>query len=348
MDLQLPPIYLLPTHLSADEIKKWEDKIPTLTRDVDKTSFIVGKSKCSHGLLVTFPIIDYTPPFEAIFRQICIRSSNWDFKVKCLHVNIVSQKTRARFELRKLRLSTEEIVHTSDEPTSPPARKRRKLRNTEDYAFLSDSSADSDKGSPTSDRGSKKLGGAGDAPRDDSVKVIRLAWLQDSMSRSRLLDHREYLIYEAVREARNTATSSPADLVRRAREVAAASSQLLIPRRGPFRQDRDEGHRFKAPALLSHSTTDEHVIANLPPVPEHLKTKYSCQRPTFVHPPNEAFIDKLKDVRELRAMKGDSVGVRAYSTAIASLSAYPYKLQSPTGKRACATIGQVATLTTIM
>lgn len=45
MDLKLPPVYLLPAHLSADERRKWEEKIPTLTHDASKADFIVGKSK---------------------------------------------------------------------------------------------------------------------------------------------------------------------------------------------------------------------------------------------------------------------------------------------------------------
>lgn len=264
-----------------------------------------------------------------------------------LHIKIVSQKTRAKFELRKLRLSTEEIVRASHGTTSQPGGKRRKIRDAEDYAFLSGSSTDLDDENATSDGGVLKSNCTVDAAREDSVKVVRLAWLQDSMSRGRLLDYRDYLIYEVVKEVKKVVKLMPADLMRRAMEVAAVSSQPSMPRRGPILQDRDGGHHVKAPALLAHSTTDEHAIANLPPMPDHLMTKYSCQRPTFVHPPNEAFIDKLKDVRELRAMKGDGVGVRAYSTAIASLSAYPYKLQSPIGTRAWATIGQVAVLTTI-
>lgn len=260
---------------------------------------------------------------------------------------VVSQKTRARFELRKLRLSTEEYVRASHETSSFTSRKRRKIRDAEDYAFLSGSSTDSDDESAKSDGESQKLSGAGNATMEDCVKVVRLAWLQDSLTRGRLLDYREYLIYEAVRSAKTATKLTAAELMRRAIEVAAAPSQPSIPRPGPNRQDRNEDHRVKVPALLPHSTTDEHVIANLPPMPEHLKTKYSCQRSTFVHPPNEAFIDKLKEIRELRAMKGDSVGVRAYSTAIASLSAYPYKLQSPIGKGAWDIGGQVVALTTI-
>lgn len=168
--------------------------------------------------------------------------------------------------------------------------------------------------------------------RDDTIKVVRLAWLQDSLSRGKLLDYHQYLVFEAVKQSHNSQPPTSAELMQRAREVAAGSSQNYIASHPSYGRHRESGHHNKAPPLLPQSTTDEHVMANLPPVPDYLNIKYSCQRPTWVHPPNEAFIDKLKEVRELRAMQGDYIGVRAYSTAIASLSAYPYKLKSPIGK----------------
>jgi hypothetical protein len=44
MELELPVIYLLPTHLSSDELNEWEEKVPSLTLDASEASFIVGKS----------------------------------------------------------------------------------------------------------------------------------------------------------------------------------------------------------------------------------------------------------------------------------------------------------------
>lgn len=44
-DLVLPPIYLLPSHLSDDELRAWEAKIPSLTRNAKEAMFLVGRSK---------------------------------------------------------------------------------------------------------------------------------------------------------------------------------------------------------------------------------------------------------------------------------------------------------------
>ncbi|KAJ4389139.1 hypothetical protein N0V93_006601 [Gnomoniopsis smithogilvyi] len=279
----MPPIFLLGTRLTADELQKWEEKIPTLTRDVRQAQFIVGK---------------------------------------------ISQKARAQFELRKLRLSTEEASPMQGKTSFPRARKR-KIVDTREYDRRSVSPTESDVGSLTSDGESQELPGTPVSFRDDTVKVVKLAWLQDSLSRGKLLDYRLYLVFEAVRESHKAPPPSSAELLRRAREVAAGSSQTATSPHTSYGRHREGGHHNKAPSLLPQSTTEEHAIAKLPPIPDYLNIKYSCQRPTFVHPPNEAFIDKLKEVRELRAMRGDHIGVRAYSTAIASLSAYPYKLKSP-------------------
>ena len=66
-------------------------------------------------------------------------------------------------------------------------------------------------------------------------------------------------------------------------------------------------------------------------MPEWVKqgAKYACQRTTPRNNPNEVFIDLLKKIKLARLLTNDEIGVRAYSTSIASLAAYPYKLTSP-------------------
>lgn len=87
------------------------------------------------------------------------------------------------------------------------------------------------------------------------------------------------------------------------------------------------------PTQLLHQTTSEHDEAAesaLPPMPDWvLQNKlYSCERSTPLHSPNEAFIEQLKKIRLARVLTGDEIGVRAYSTSIASLAAYPHTLSS--------------------
>lgn len=87
------------------------------------------------------------------------------------------------------------------------------------------------------------------------------------------------------------------------------------------------------PTHLLHQTTSEHEesISNvLPPMPDWvLQNKiYSCERATPLNPPNKDFICKLKKIKLARALTFDEIGVRAYSTIIASLAAYPHNIQT--------------------
>jgi DNA polymerase IV len=66
-------------------------------------------------------------------------------------------------------------------------------------------------------------------------------------------------------------------------------------------------------------------------MPEWVKagTKYACQRLTPANPPNHAFIALLKKIKLARLLTNDEIGVRAYSTSIAALAAYPHKISNP-------------------
>lgn len=56
---------------------------------------------------------------------------------------------------------------------------------------------------------------------------------------------------------------------------------------------------------------------------------YACMRSAPLHPPNEEFINQLVKIRKIRELTLDEIGVRAYSTSIAAIAAYPYELRSP-------------------
>jgi DNA polymerase IV len=68
----------------------------------------------------------------------------------------------------------------------------------------------------------------------------------------------------------------------------------------------------------------------LPPLPDWATgpyAHYSCCRSTFATNPNSAFIEQLTKIKDARQLRLDDVGVRAYSTSIASVSAYPYRIE---------------------
>lgn len=96
-----------------------------------------------------------------------------------------------------------------------------------------------------------------------------------------------------------------------------------------FAPQDPQAHAHARPIHLLHQTTSEHDDpTRLPPLPSYLHTVYSCQRPAAPNPPNEKFIELLKKIRHHRKLIFDEIGVRAYSSSIASIAAYPYILTS--------------------
>ena len=92
-------------------------------------------------------------------------------------------------------------------------------------------------------------------------------------------------------------------------------------------------HTVVRPPHLLHHTTSEHeegASSVLPEMPDWVKQRkvFACERATPSNPPNEDFIHELEKIKLARLLTGDDVGVRAYSTSIAALAAYPHVLSS--------------------
>ncbi|KAL7625582.1 hypothetical protein AAE478_004802 [Parahypoxylon ruwenzoriense] len=289
MPLEFPTIYLLPTHIDPDKLPELESKIPTLTYDINEASVVLGK---------------------------------------------ISNRERAKFELKRKKIATEDI-HSPPAPLpspetqtavpSPPAKRRR----------LSDPSF------PKATRGAQpRIASDEDSSLDEKVvnrdvadkedmsviKVVKLAWFTDCLARGTILPLDNYLIYQGrkIHQTPSKPRQNPHDVFERARQEGG--SQQSNPRYASTSasQHPKTSPHVKRPALEHESTSEHECPANMPPIPDYLHTSYSCQRPTPFNPPNHNFIEELEKVRTLRTLEGDEVGVRAYSTSIASLAAYPY------------------------
>ena len=99
-----------------------------------------------------------------------------------------------------------------------------------------------------------------------------------------------------------------------------------------FRSQRPNKFITK-PTQLLRQTTSEHEEAatvSLPPMPDWvLQNKiYACERATPLKSPNQEFICQLKKIKLARLLNLDEIGVRAYSSSIASLAAYPHPIKS--------------------
>ncbi|KAK0719980.1 hypothetical protein B0H67DRAFT_552238 [Lasiosphaeris hirsuta] len=238
----------------------------------------------------------------------------------------VFRKERALFELRKHKLATEEVTENDEVTGLPRAKRTRVVGPAEDVS--------SDIGS---DEQVQEYVTPTTAATSVAVKVVKLTWFTDSLDAGALLPLGDYVVYEG-----NKVTATPmkpppkprvnaSDVLKRAMGDVA-SPALAKPRLASsheLRGLRGKHNRHPTRPTLQRQTTSERDREKyLPPIPEYLHSTYSCQRPTPIHPPNETFIEELAKIRTARTLTGDKVGVRAYSSAIATLAAYPHVLSS--------------------
>ncbi|CAH0044208.1 unnamed protein product [Clonostachys solani] len=236
----------------------------------------------------------------------------------------ISRRERALFELRRLRLLTEEVSLISEqagdgderkEDNSPRPKRRRLSSPSPEQAGVN---LNKDQGGDVS-------------ASNDTIMVVKLAWWLESQEQGSLLPIEDYVLYRG-RKLPAAQASSPISVKSMNRDrilsspIGKSSSSRLpgtAERFGPRRHRRITSQ----PPPLPRETTLEHDVP-LPSIPDFLHTTYSCQRPTPGNPPNAGFIKELKEVRTLRLLQGDQIGVRAYSSSIAALSAYPHLLQT--------------------
>ncbi|KAI9776277.1 MAG: hypothetical protein M1835_005573 [Candelina submexicana] len=375
LDLRsLPPIYVLPSHLTTEALHALEDSLTDwgarVSYDLDEANLVIGK---------------------------------------------VGTKKRAELDLRCRRLWTEDVTPRQKETRLPialnqdlaePLRKKRRIERTPSRpnktkatVVIDDSSTESGPedvskdttnlqpqqcSSSSTETENERASGppepavaVDDIGCRDTVKVINLNWLDESISAGRLLSLQSYLVYEGRRiprpedEVTPTRTTkitalkldqiapksdakSPSmkpkafkDILERAKLEAASANQktgasYYMPvakaqktfgsRYYPSPSHRSSQAVIRPPHLV-HQTTSEHdegVSSNIPEMPAWVKEgkKYACERITLNHPPNEKFISLLEKIKLARLLTADEIGVRAYSTSIAALAAYPRTLTS--------------------
>ncbi|PYH85344.1 putative terminal deoxynucleotidyl transferase [Aspergillus uvarum CBS 121591] len=305
-----PPIFVLQTHLTIESLHAIEEELvrrnARLTYDIDEPALILGK---------------------------------------------LSQAKRAALELRTLGVWTEP-ARKSDEP--PPAKRRRgngnALSKEAEVIDLNTETEDEEDGM-SSHASSTHLRPANPTTETPTLTVVKLDWLHACLRTNTILPTDEYTVYHARRIERPPAPSPPTQTLKAqtqtsilARAKADASMQPPAPQPTRPYQSYHQRHHQKAhprtqptqsthPPKLHRTTTSEaEDLGNLPPPPAWVTAPhnaYACLRSTPLHPPNEPFINELLTIRHIRELTLDEIGVRAYSTAIASIAAYPYPLRRP-------------------
>lgn len=316
-----PPIFVLPTHLTLDELQQVEDMLGNrgarLTYDVSEARLVLGR---------------------------------------------VSQKKRAALELRSRGVWTEEVDVPSvsrDEGSHESPVKRRRVQGSTTHAEEVDLSTESEgeeDGMKTQHDPGKHLRrqrsvsvtssdsatGSSKQQPTDMIKVVKLEWLEKSLVARELVPTDPFLVYHARISENSTptktaSTTTAANVIQRAREDAMFKKPAgfhpgqLTNRRSGVPHSRASSQHSLPPKLYRQTTSEHDEDAPLSPVPDWVKNRvmYACMRSAPLHPPNARFIEQLVKIRKTRELNLDEIGVRAYSTSVASIAAYPYEFRRP-------------------
>ena len=329
---QLPPIFLLAAHLNMEELHSLEDTLQTaqapLTYDSNEGQLFIGKVTQKRRAVIELR------GKGVVTEEVTDRAESLEIVAKTM----TAVRASATEDLDKVvdgdgKPST---VTTKPDPVSKSAHLGKRKRGEENR---------NQKGPANQDHGG-------------IVQVIKLSWLEDSVAATKLLDLKDYVVYTGRRALGKSSTSKSPSFVKptlaasqsRPDKAATPTSPLSAVARGILERAQAENGAStdgvsissflsttqlrqrtatSRHAQLVHQTTSEHDLghsADLPNPPDWVKrhSTYSCERATPLHGPNEPFVDELKKIRLARELTADEIGVRAYSTSIASLQAYPY------------------------
>ncbi|KAK9329723.1 hypothetical protein V1520DRAFT_310499 [Lipomyces starkeyi] len=145
------------------------------------------------------------------------------------------------------------------------------------------------------------------------TSVLQLKWAQKSLNAGVLQDRRDFILYSnAVK------TSQPRDeeTMKRARGNSTTNRNVVD-------SGSDSSSKLTTPRKRTRRAPE--VVRDLDPI--FLK-RNSCERPHPLICQNEELSSILKKIRHIRELLSNEISVRAYSSAIASIRSYPYKIEN--------------------
>lgn len=359
LDLQrLPRTYVLPVHLSLDEVRHAEELLinagVALTDDILEAKLVFGAVTTARRARFELQSRKLkTEPVTQHLHQSTVKS-----RPEHLDSSLVRKRKRATTEDHELSNTTSETEAGDDTAVKSPSSVSCSKTSTHTATKLPDVA--------------ESIEGCEFTIPLGQVKVVKLDWLADSVKTGRRKPVLPYTVYDGrlldpTVHPRGSAidvglshgvhqlvSGQPQEIrvgqaapnvIKRDQfedlppnSPSVASLQLQgTPRstwksKKPGASTQRTSHHSKPPRLL-HQTTSEHdegIHAALPEMPVWVKEKklYACERITPLESPNDDFIKQLEIVKLARVLTLDEVGVRAYSTSIASLKAYPHKLSN--------------------
>ena len=385
----LPPVFLLPTHLSLTELHGIEEQLTgggaPLTYDVTEAKLVLGAISTQRRAL--FELRSRKVWTEALTKEVAketVGSTETDHdgtpprKRRKLEGKVASKSPSAPVAVREISTESETDDETEAEteaatsPAGPMSQLSISQASTTATALSSDPIEPVEEVPPPFVPGSVS----------DVVKVVKIEWLNASIAAGGIQPLEPYSVYEGRVVPRPEDAVTPQKPVSKTIFIKANPSTggktpppqentfhgdfqgakpafgARPPKYGKRNQVDEAMHRefqgrsfassntqtsqrasqkssqFKTrPTQLLHQTTSEHdegVSSSLPEMPDWVKEGkiYACERAAPFNSPNEDFMELLKKIRLARTLTADEIGVRAYSTSIASIAAYPHKLSS--------------------
>ncbi|MCJ1390114.1 hypothetical protein MMC18_002972 [Xylographa bjoerkii] len=383
----LPEVYVLPVHLSLDNVHALEDRLAdagaTVTYDILSARLILGALTTTKR--AKFELHSRGLRLHDLGTGITLIRNPVMNGARILPVPIDGKEGPGR-KRRKLTLvdgdehnSTvlDGVLHTIE---SEPVGEDDVATNSMSQLSVSHASTNAiDLSSDNLELDELEPISSSEFPKN-LVKVVRMGWFTDSMKAGTPQRFESYILYEGKVPVRSESLQTTGSLYHArgdaVRSVSQESSQNIDNNSGDLFyanvvEDYAEGERPEVsngkrtptpsslrrdvhvrrfryppqqvrprandptvrPVHLLRETTSEHdegVSGTLPEIPQWVKENkiYACERSTPLYTPNDEFVSQLEKIKLERILKGDEIGVRAYSTSIASIRAYPYELTS--------------------
>ncbi|KAL3486598.1 high-affinity nickel-transport protein-domain-containing protein [Aspergillus germanicus] len=305
-----PPIFVLPTHLSLDALHEAEESLielgAHLTYDISEATLVLGRvgQKKRAALELRSRGVWTNEEEEDGFREPSTPEPETGSVVKKRRLDKNGASARIQLE-EEVSLNTED-ESGEDGVREPAARLKRPQMSV-----------------PIPESLTSTVSALKEIARDCAVRVARLDWLAQCVETQSILPIDPFVVYRG-RKVEKPATE---------RDKDTANSQAILDR-----AKQDAAHRHgdggltsshRPPKLYRQTTSENEEAEALPPPPDWVRDNvvYACMRSSFLNSPNEEFINQLKKIRTIRELNLDEIGVRAYSTAIAAIAAYPHEIR---------------------
>jgi DNA polymerase IV len=317
-----PPIFVLPTHLSLDALHQAEETLVELgahlTYDVSEATLVLGRvgQKKRAALELRSRGVWTDEEEEGDLRQPPTPEPEIRSVVKKRRIDKHGASARILVE-EEVSLNTED-ESGEDGVREPAARLKRPQMSV-----------------PVPESHSSTVSALKGCAQEGAVRVARLDWLTQCVETQSILPIDPFVVYRgrkvekpATKRDKDTANSQA--ILDRAKQDAAF--KVPLPPVSVSRHRHGDGGltaSHRPPKLYRQTTSENEEAEDLPPPPDWVRDNivYACMRSSFLNSPNEEFINQLMKIRTIRELNLDEIGVRAYSTAIAAIAAYPHEIR---------------------